>query len=384
MIDLEKKFLLVASMVKASLDWSSDTELVSLVLTVTPKKDVALPTNYAVGLHAWFLSEVQKKDPELSQYLHDGQSEKPFTMSRLFGEIAEDENQLLLFQEKSYQWYVSALSSKVARWFRLWLHNLPKYIILNFKQPSGSIFPSKIYLTIKSVEISLPATTYRNLLGTVVRKKLTLSFLSATSFHTKGHHYPLPDPSKLFHSYLRRWNHFAPNKFESPEFLSWIEANTIITRHHLDSTRVAGGKRGLVTGFVGSVELDLVSSTTENPEFTKLYKALGQLAPYCGTGHKTTFGLGQTRLGWQDRQADISAMSIENFIVQRQREIFEALMSKQKRTGGTRAKNVCQTRAIILARREFGESLKDIAEDLKMPSETVKTYVKLARKILRE
>lgn len=50
-------------MVKASLDWSDDTELVSLIFTVSPKKDVALPTNYAKGLHAWFLSQVLKKRP---------------------------------------------------------------------------------------------------------------------------------------------------------------------------------------------------------------------------------------------------------------------------------------------------------------------------------
>jgi len=36
-----------------------------------------------------------------------------------------------------------------------------------------------------------------------------------------------------------------------------------------------------------------------------------------------------------------------------------------------------------LARRELGESLFDIAADLEMPYETVKTYVKLARRALK-
>ena len=63
-------------MVKASLDWSSDTELVGLVFNLTPKKDAALPANYAKGLHAWFLNQVKKKDAQLSQYLYNGQSEK--------------------------------------------------------------------------------------------------------------------------------------------------------------------------------------------------------------------------------------------------------------------------------------------------------------------
>lgn len=66
-------------------------------------------------------------------------------------------------------------------------------------------------------------------------------------------------------------------------------------------------------------------------------------------------------------------------------------MAKQKRTGGdcpkgsgkgNRAISVCQTRATLLGRREMGESLQDIATDSQMPYETVKTYIKLARKAL--
>ena len=371
-------------MVKASFDWSDDTELISLVFALSPKKDVILPTDYAKGLHAWFLNQVLQKDPKLSKYLHDGQSEKAFTMSRLFGEMAQNDDHIVLSEGKTYHWYLSALSQPVVRWFKHWLHNLPKFIILSFKQPPKSTFSGKIYLSVKSVEIALPPTTYNHLFKTISKNKIALSFLSTTSFRSKGNHYPLPTPDKLFHSYLRRWNHFANNKFDQDLFLEWVNSNVIITRHQLDSNRVPGGKRGLVTGFVGAVELDLAKSTKDNPEFIKLYKALGQLAPYCGTGHKTTFGLGQTRLGWQDRQVDITPMSIETFVIQRQREIFEALMATQKRTGGERARNICQTRSQILARREFGESLKNIAEDLKMPYETVKTYAKLARRVLKK
>lgn len=55
-------------------------------------------------------------------------------------------------------------------------------------------------------------------------------------------------------------------------------------------------------------------------------------------------------------------------------------MSKQERTGVTRAINVCEKRAKILPRRETGESLQDIAIDLEIPYETVKTYIKLTKK----
>ena len=67
--------------------WSADTELVGLVLEVTPSAADFLYPQYAIGLHAWFLDRVRKTNPDLSEYLHDGQSEKPFTISRLEGEL---------------------------------------------------------------------------------------------------------------------------------------------------------------------------------------------------------------------------------------------------------------------------------------------------------
>jgi hypothetical protein len=61
---------------------------------------------------------------------------------------------------------------------------------------------------------------------------------------------------------------------------------------------------------------------------------------------------------------------------------FNQLIAQRRRTGGDRASQIAQTWATILARRELGEGLPAIAEDLEMPYETVKTYVKLARKAL--
>ena len=359
-------------MLNSSLDWSDNTELVGLVFTITPQQDTILYSDYAKGLHAWFLNQVRKDDQEFSQYLHDGQSEKPFTLSRLSGEMTTNGKQLFLTAGNSYKWYVTALSKTVVHWLSQWLLKLPDEILLQ-RSP----------LQIKSLAISHPATTYDRLFKARTKKDISLSFISPTSFRSKGHHFPLPTPDKLFHSYLRRWNHFANNKFDQEPFLNWVEENVIISRHQLESVRVAGGKRGLVTGFVGAVELELAKSANKNTDFIKLYKALGQLAPYCGTGHKTTFGLGQTRLGWQVQKESIETMVAETLLAQRVREIFDALMNTQKRTGGNRAENICQTRATILARRELGESLVDIATDLQMPYDTVKSYAKLARRALK-
>jgi CRISPR-associated endoribonuclease Cas6 len=358
-------------MVDRSISFPESTELLGLVFTLTPEKNASLFPDYAKGLHAWFLDRVRQDNPELSQYLHDGQSEKPFTISRLQGKISTDGKQLYLSVENTYLWYVTALSQPVVAWMQDWLKHLPDAIALR-----------NLQLQIQDVAIAQQATTYDKLFKTRSSKNLTLSFVSPTSFRSKGHHFPLPVPTNLFHSYLRRWNHFAPHKFDAEAFLPWIEENVIVISHQLESAKVAGGKKGSVTGFIGAIELSLAETSIRNPEYVQLYKALGQLAPYCGTGHKTTFGLGQTKLEWNLQPSSIATLAAETILTRRIEEIFELLMQKQKRVGGERATQVCQTRATIMARRESGESLLDIAQDLEMPYETVKTYVKLTRRIL--
>ena len=73
----------------------------------------------------------------------------------------------------------------------------------------------------------------------------------------------------------------------------------IIQQHQISSMKVAAGKQGSVTGFTGAVTYVLDYKTADKPDYRAMFYALTQLAPYCGTGHKTTFGLGETQLGWQ-------------------------------------------------------------------------------------
>lgn len=65
--------------------WPTDTQLVGLTLQLQPLHDATLYPQYTIGLHAWLLDQVRQSDPDLSAYLHDGQSEKPFTISALQG-----------------------------------------------------------------------------------------------------------------------------------------------------------------------------------------------------------------------------------------------------------------------------------------------------------
>lgn len=352
------------------------TELLGLTFELQAIHTSDLYSQYTIGLHAWFLEQIRQIDPELSAYLHDGESEKPFTITGLDGQFTSHSRQLRLQAGQRCQWQVTALSKPVVRGIATWLKQLPEAISLK-----------NAPLQIQSIRFHQPPTTYHKLWQQAAGMDgpVSLSFLSPTSFRRKGHHFPLPVPANLFHSYLRRWNDFSGKAFDPDEFLYWVEEHVILQQLRLESSKVAAGKKGSVTGFMGAIALGLGNRAQDDPEFCQLFYALLLLAPYCGTGHKTTFGLGQTQLGWSVASAqEVPTPSLQTVLADRIAELTQIFLAKRKRIGGDRATQISETWATVLARRELGESLTAIAEDLEIPYETAKTYVKLARRSLRE
>jgi CRISPR-associated endoribonuclease Cas6 len=357
---------------RSKLAWNSKTELVGLTLELRPQEDITVAPHYTTELHSWFLNQVRRTDIELSTYLHDGQSEKPFTISNLSGELQTQGRSLLLPAHQSYEWTITALSQPLVAWMQKWLKSPPTEVKLR----SGTF-------DILTWQLAQPPSTYTQLLeADVSESTITLSFLTPTSFRRKGNHLPLPVPFNLFQSYLRRWNDFSGDEVDQVSFLDWVDEGTVILSHQLQSVKVTAGKSGAVTGFTGSVQLGLTSKANQN-EFVQLWHALGRFAPYCGTGHKTTFGLGQTRSGWSSQFPKVEIAPLQTLLAGRVETLTELFFAQRKRTGGDRATQTAETWAIILARRELGESLQAIADDLEMPYETVKTYAKLARKALK-
>jgi len=360
--------------------WTDDTEIVSITLSLRAISDIELTPNYTTAFHPWFLHLVSASNPQLSAYLHDGQSEKAFAISPLNGKLELIANTLLAKAGSTYTWTISALSNDLCEWLRNWYNNHPETINLY----SGNF-------AIADISINQPATTYNNLWSASSKpeSKFTLAFLTPTCFRSKNHHLPLPIPYNIFHSYLRRWNDFAPEAFPQEEFLAWIEQVVYITNYDLDCSKVAVAKQGYVTGFTGTVEFAVDFKASQNPDFEQLLSTLIKLACYCGTGHKTTFGLGQTRLigkdevgNWKGEKEPIATTPIKEHLIKRIAELTDLFLQTKKRQGGDRAQNTATVWATIIARRELGESLKVIAIDLDMPYETVRKYAQAARKAI--
>lgn len=87
-------------------------------------------------------------------------------------------------------------------------------------------------------------------------------------------------------------------------------------------------------------------------------------------------------MGWS-LQVVHDLPDVQTVLAKRIEDLTDIFKAQRKRTGGDRADEIASKWATILARREMGESLQLVAEDLEMPYETVKTYVKLARRALK-
>jgi CRISPR-associated endoribonuclease Cas6 len=370
----------------STLTWKGQPELIGLQFTLQPTTPTELPSNYTYWLHAWFLDQIRQIDPAISAYLHDNQEEKAFTLSNFLGKSiaqpksTQDKITLSFSPQELYQLQITALCAPVCKALKQWLTHPPTQVTLC--QHTFQILDSQILL--------LP-TTYKKLWDSP-STDLSLTFLTPTGFRKNGNHMPLPIPENLFHSYLRRWNTFAHLEFEPEEFLAWVNQCVILLRHDIRSRKVQPGKQGSVTGFLGSIQLGLTSKAQQEPEYVQLIHALIQAAPYFGTGHKITFGLGQTRLGWAELPpaaprltappANVAKLR-KDLIKARINELEPQFIAARKRQGGDRAKHIARQWATIIAHQESGDSLKAIAADMKLPYETVKKYAQLARKQIR-
>jgi CRISPR-associated endoribonuclease Cas6 len=396
-------------------------DLIGIQLTIQPTQDSTLPSNYTYWLHAWFLDQIRQIDPKLSAELHDNQAEKAFTLSGFLGATPPHNRSINFSATNTYHCQITALHKTLSAALKNW-------------QPPSTITLQNSTFQITQRQTNLSATTYKTLWdNTNLDDEINLNFLSATAFHKNGNHMPLPIPENLFHSYLRRWNIFSDYQFDPTEFLNWVREGVVLLRHNIRSIKVQPGKQGSVTGFMGNIQLGITNKAQYQVDFSHLAHALIAAAPYFGTGHKVTFGLGQTRPGWDSSAipTKVDTRSAGNEIprstvpkqksqplipVAKQKisslpksasktidtkkatvpkkkkpsgsidariaELQPIFLASKKRQGGDRAANTALLWATIIARQEHGNSLKSIAIDLGIPYDSAKKYSQLARKYL--
>ncbi len=220
--------------------------------------------------HAMFYAWLEAGNAELAHHIHDTAEPKPFTVGFL---ESTNEHELKL--------PITLLDDSLWQPFQNGLFRNNEYVV------QGQTFCI-------GKDLDVQHLTYEALWERArPDSSITLRFASPASFHTQGHHYPLPDPFLVFQSYLLRWNHFVPEPLQiNINLLDAVNAHVVVADYQLRTKSVDfGGYRQI--GCLGTVRYQIL----ERAKLGNLVRRLNTLAdyaPFCGTGHKTTQGMGRT------------------------------------------------------------------------------------------
>jgi CRISPR-associated endoribonuclease Cas6 len=307
------------------------TRLYALLLKLRPLQQGTLMPFTGELVHGALLNWLRAAAPDVATWLHEGQKRRLFTCSSLhFSQPmqpslkAERDNiHLPLNPMKTYTvrltfllgelfplFYNALMESKASEagassvpFIRLGkqLFLLEEVIFTNDDPTGWTNFTS-------------PATLVENAerMRFSNEAALTLEFGSLTAFsrgHARvgygAHHMLFPLPQAVFQNLLRRWEDIAPAELAHVVQRERIEQyllddGIIVIDYDLMGHRVHFTTH-LQRGFLGTCTYQLRGpderTTSDSPLTVKqqIY-LLAQLAFYCGVGHKTAMGLGQTRL----------------------------------------------------------------------------------------
>ena len=283
--------------------------LASLTVYLFPVEKAILPPTMGHYIHAAFLDIARQTDGEIAERLHLNQPYKPFTVSPLQGKFNKQEKGKLSIRAGTECWMRFTimddyLLSAVVRFFT--------------EGKSTTIRLGDSMFQITRVTTSedgthghwSACTTFEEILDNAAPfSKLNVRFYSPTAFKVhdvttnSAQNHVFPDPLHCFQNWLKKWNALATIHIDEDALLSFIQRHIQFSRYSI-KTRIMnfGGYKQL--GFVGDCEyrftgngsMARANSANENMrDFLKQAEALANFAFYCGTGYKTTMGMGQTR-----------------------------------------------------------------------------------------
>ena len=283
--------------------------LVSLTINLFPVEDAILPPTMGHYVHAAFLHMVRQIDAEVVERLHMDLPSKPFTVSPLQGRFDKQDKGKLLIRAGTECW---------AR-FTIMDDELVAIVSRFFLEGESSLLRlgnSKFQVTKVSTEGDgldggwSSCSSFEEILDcTSTFGRLNIRFYSPTAFRVHNRatndaqNYVFPDQLHCFQSWLRRWNALSPQPFEEDALLDFVERYIRFSKYSI-KTRIMNFGRYKQLGFVGDCEYQFVNGTSgggaertngRTREFLKQADALASFAFYCGTGYKTTMGMGQTR-----------------------------------------------------------------------------------------
>ncbi|MFZ5942933.1 MAG: CRISPR-associated endoribonuclease Cas6 [Bacillota bacterium] len=243
-----------------------------------------LPYNNSLLIHGLFLSLINEADPLLSKEIHDQDGFKPYTLSMLRGG-KNINGEIIIYKGSNYKCRITFMSDNLFNNF---------YNIVFYKQKQGhSLKIGKINFFVAKVKLE-KNEDYYDLVenNNSYSNMFELTFFSSTSFRVKGKNYIFPDPVNIVRSYFNKWNAFCPKylkyKMEDLDVL----VNSFFPVKHRIFTELFDMGNYKIVGFKGRCQYEIERGLEF--ESINILMSLIKYSRYCGTGYKTTMGMGQT------------------------------------------------------------------------------------------
>ena len=271
---------------------------ISTHISLIPETDVTLRPTMGHHAHAAFLSILRETDPGLAETLHAQSAQKPFTVSPLVAKARQSKKQLHIRAgtdcKLRFTFLDDALFTAFGRAF------------LKFELPAirlgGATFQVKQLISHSTETQDWSGNaTYADLAQSAkIGTEIALKFHSPTAFRAltprgqKTYNHTQVDPVRCYQSWINKWNTFAPLQFDRDELLAFVTEYVRVSRTDTRTQALNFGRHTEI-GWVGTCTFRFDKESLIHENLLRAANCLADFAFYCGTGYKTTMGMGQTK-----------------------------------------------------------------------------------------
>lgn len=271
---------------------------ISAVLHLIPSEDVMLRPTMGHHAHAAFLSLLRISNPEKAEEIHAASTQKPFTISPLIGNAERRGNFLRIRADTKCWLRFTFLDDELFTHFSntFFAQELP---LIRLGQATFQ-FNRLITNNTENHGWSGNATYAELVESAKTDTRMSFRFYSPTAFRKmtprgqKTRNDTYIDLVRCYQSWVNKWNAFAPIKLDKTEILAFVTDHAQVTSVTTKSRALNFGRHTEV-GWVGTCACVFYPEDSLDTELLRTVNCLAAFAFYCGTGYKTTMGMGQTQ-----------------------------------------------------------------------------------------
>ena len=271
---------------------------ISAVFYLVPAEDVTLRLTMGHHAHAAFLSLLRISNPEKAEEIHTTSAQKPFTVSPLIGKGERRGNFLRVRADTKCWLRFTFLDDELFAHFSnaFFTQELP---LIRLGQATFQV--NRLIIGNTETQRWSGNAGYADLVESAkAETEVRLQFHSPTAFRAltprgqKTYNHTQVDPVRCYQSWINKWNAFAPIQFNRTELLAYVAEHARVSRSDTRTQALNFGKHTEI-GWVGTSTFRFEQKSELDENLLRAVNCLADYAFYCGTGYKTTMGMGQTK-----------------------------------------------------------------------------------------